>query len=364
MAIEWIEILGLRGFSEKRRLNLAIPNGKEGSGLTTIVGPNNSGKTTIVEAFNALTKSKISFSEDKRNKIAQDLVEIVIKLFGHHENIMLKSIEPGSSEIRRFPENQGPISYIFVLPSRRTFPPFFYRDKVNRETYITELGYIPFRPREINDFCRRLFEILEDENKKRVFNSLLEEILGGPLAWTIDQTGTGNYYLKLKTDSISHTSDGLGEGIISLFIIVDALRDLDEVKMIVIDEPELSLHPSLQKRLMKVFCRCAKDRQIVLATHSPYFIEWKAIFNGAKLVRTVRESDGINIYALQKETIDELKKIVQNIENPHILGQNAREIFFLEDNVVLLEGQEDVVYYQKILDQLKITINGEFFGWG
>jgi AAA15 family ATPase/GTPase/5S rRNA maturation endonuclease (ribonuclease M5) len=364
MSIEWIEILGLRGFSEKRRLDLAIPNGKEGGGLTTIVGPNNSGKTTIVEAFNALTKSKISFSEDKRNKIAQDLVEIVIKSSDHGENIILKSIERGSSEVTRLPEGQGPFSYIFVLPSRRTFPPFFYKDKVNRETYITQFGYTPFRPREINDFCRRLFDILENENKKKEFNRILEKILGSSLGWTIDQTGAGNYYLKFKTASISHTSDGLGEGIISLFIIVDALRDLEEVKMIVIDEPELSLHPSLQKRLMKVFSECAKDRQIVLATHSPYFIEWEALFNGAKLIRTVRESEGINIYTLQKETLDELERLVRNVKNPHILGQNAKEIFFLEDNVVLLEGQEDVVYYKKILDELEIIINGEFFGWG
>ncbi len=44
-------IQGFRSFKEKQELQLAIPNGKVGSGLTYIVGPNNTGKTTIIEGL-------------------------------------------------------------------------------------------------------------------------------------------------------------------------------------------------------------------------------------------------------------------------------------------------------------------------
>jgi AAA15 family ATPase/GTPase len=45
MTLKRIEIKGFRGFEEEGLINLAIPNGKYGSGLTILVGPNNSGKS-------------------------------------------------------------------------------------------------------------------------------------------------------------------------------------------------------------------------------------------------------------------------------------------------------------------------------
>lgn len=42
-------IAGFRGFAEMRTLRLARPNGEEGSGLTFLVGANNSGESTFIE---------------------------------------------------------------------------------------------------------------------------------------------------------------------------------------------------------------------------------------------------------------------------------------------------------------------------
>lgn len=47
-----------------------------------------------------------------------------------------------------------------------------------------------------------------------------------------------------------------------------------------------------------------------------------------------------------------------------MLGINACEVFFLDDRVVLVEGQEDVVFYRRIAEQLNREMPGEFFGWG
>jgi len=45
-------------------------------------------------------------------------------------------------------------------------------------------------------------------------------------------------------------------------------------KVILIDEPELSLHPSWQNRVLKIYENFAKqnDCQIIIATHSPHII--------------------------------------------------------------------------------------------
>lgn len=43
---------------------------------------------------------------------------------------------------------------------------------------------------------------------------------------------------------------------------------------------------------------------------------------------------------------------------------DAKELFFLEDNVIVVEGQEDVVAFNKMMEELDIEINASFFGWG
>ena len=79
--IKSLYCLGFRGFSQKHVLNLAVPNGTPGSGLTVLVGPNGGGKSTLVECFNkiSLAQRGASFSKGKRNLLAGDIVEIGIE---------------------------------------------------------------------------------------------------------------------------------------------------------------------------------------------------------------------------------------------------------------------------------------------
>jgi hypothetical protein len=46
-----------------------------------------------------------------------------------------------------------------------------------------------------------------------------------------------------------------------------------------IDEPELDLHPQMQKKLALLLSEEAKTRQIIVCTHSPYFINWEDYLN-------------------------------------------------------------------------------------
>jgi AAA15 family ATPase/GTPase len=51
MPLNRIEILGYRGFRERGAIDFAVPTGKQGSGLTTITGSNNAGKSCILECL-------------------------------------------------------------------------------------------------------------------------------------------------------------------------------------------------------------------------------------------------------------------------------------------------------------------------
>lgn len=358
-----IEILGLRGFSEKQSLSLGVPTGQEGSGLTVIVGPNNSGKSTIYEAFRAISQdAPPSFTEGKRNKTANESIEITIYTIEENKLAKLKTINAGGSETEFLHDGlENKEVKFFTLPSRRTFSPFFGKAINDRNQYISNSNLPATRGSELNSFFQRLFKIQSNQTQ---FNNVIKKVLGNIPNWNIDQADNGNYYLKFNFNGSYHNSDGVGEGLLSVFTIVDALYDSSEGDLIFIDEPELSLHPSLQRKLINLLLEYSKNRQIILSTHSPYFISWQSIKNGGKIARTVKEQSGIKIYQLQDVTTTGILSLVDNLYNPHILGLDAREIFFLDDKIILVEGQEDVVYFNRILEILQRNLDGVFFGWG
>lgn len=177
-----------------------MPNGKAGSGLTILVGGNNTGKTTIIEAIKYFNFdiSQISFSSGKRN--------VQYELHG------------GFYDSYRW-------------------------DYMNNENMNTKV-----RKPTIDNFQQRIFNW---EKHKEKFDKLLYKIIDNNLKWYIDQNDNGSYYLAFQQEKSGvHTSEGIGDGIWSIFTIIDALYDAEEGSTIVIDEPELSLHPQYQKRVL------------------------------------------------------------------------------------------------------------------
>ena len=313
--IHSISCLGYRGFSTRQILNLAIPNGTPGSGLTVLVGPNGGGKSSIVECFNkiSLARKNVSFSKGKRNLRAGDLVEIAI------------TSDEGQGTLRT---SKG--------GSERTNP--------------------------LDSCTYRLIELNNSDSS--AFDKVMERVLGKPLQWTIDQEDNGNYYVKVtKHFGMQHNSDGLGEGILSLMFIVDALLGNNN-ELLVIDEPELSLHPQLQRRLMDEILEKTKESQVVISTHSPNMLSLESISNGGTVSRVFESSDGSKICAIDERSRKFISSVSHNLNNPHIMGTDARACFFAEDNLIITEGQEDVVLYPVIMRALGMDYYLPFFGFG
>ena len=293
--INSISCKGFRSFQTKQTLDLAIPNGKRGSGLTVLIGPNGGGKSTLVECFQkiSINNGNVSFTSGKRNKLAGDKVSIEICF--DESTAVLSTVEGGGSEAI-WSTSKRP--RVYFLPARRVFNPYFGRDIWSRDTFINNPEITQYRASISNNFSHRLFDISKNNSG---FNALFWKILGKRLDWTIDQEDSGNYYVKVvKEDGIIHNSDGLGEGIISLMFIADAINNSSPNEIIVIDEPELSLHPQLQLRLMDALLDTTRDTQVVISTHSPTMVSMESIVNGGVIARVheINNSSEIN-------TIDE-----------------------------------------------------------
>ncbi|MBQ4517883.1 MAG: AAA family ATPase [Clostridia bacterium] len=360
--IRELHISGFRGFGKEQQISFAIPDGQtQGSGLSIITGANNSGKTTIIEAiqaFNCNSNNTPTFSEGRRNCLTGG--KVFLKLIDDSSEIYtIESVPSGGSSTKK---NKPFTLKYYVLQSRRAIPFEFSKTNVDKEWYILHSQKLDNqRSSSLSNFEARIFQI---EKQKDEFDLILSKVLGNDFCWTIEQRDNGSYYIKYSINGISHSSEGIGDGIWSVFTICAALFDSKTNETIVIDEPELSVHPKLQKKLMEIFLEYSTTRQIIISTHSPYFVNWNAIINNANLIRVTKDNQNSVCFSISENTRKQFKGILNDINNPHTLGLDANEIFFLDDGIILVEGQEDVVILDRISKELEMEIDGTFFGWG
>ena len=368
MVVKSLKIKGFRGFSEETVLKLAIPNGEEGSGLTVIVGPNNSGKSSIIEAFHTLFNDTQLIPGEAINKKNPNVLIEATSIDGTAYSIQATD-KNGSFAERRI--NGTITEYIdrairpFILSSRRNINSTFSNNaNMRREDYGGNKDSQDYREQNgyNGNFGARLIKIFK--GNKDEFNNCLSKVLFPVPDWKIIAKDHNNLSLEFKFNNISHNSIGAGDGFINIFNIIDSLYDSKDNNLIIIDEPEVSLHPDLQRKLYELLVEYSKKRQIILCTHSPYFIDWNVILNNSELIRVKKQGDESKIYQLTQDTKDKIRNLMLNSFNPHILGISANEIFFLNDNVILTEGQDDVICYKNIFKQKGFSINASFFGFG
>lgn len=366
-----LKVEGYRGFAAEQSLGFARPTGAPGSGLTLLVGANNSGKSTFIEAIQLSARARnqpdLNFPQPRRHR---DLDAVSIELSREDgRRLSIRSIRPGGSQAtaRWLPEDIGPGKFdIQVTPARRSFNQYFGNMGIgDRDWGLMDQEFSRTQTRD--NFVGRLRKVDRDPVARVAFDGLLEEIIGEPLDWTIDEMTTSQQFVKMTDPGGAwHTSEGLGDGLVSLLFIVDALYDSAPGSLIAIDEPELSLHPQLVRRLRRVFSRFAADRQIVVATHSPLLIDWTDIRNGATVARTFKTRGRSEVAQASHAILQKTALLAddRNLSNPHTVGAIAREALFLEDGIILTEGQDDVAYLPRVLADLGLDEASNVYGWG
>lgn len=186
-------------------------------------------------------------------------------------------------------------------------------------------------------------EFRNDVNLKELTNLLGE--LG--YEWTLETINPlkNQYDIRLKKQGFSFlvgaASSGERELLTYLFAIF-ALNVRDA--LIIVDEPELHLHPKWQKTLLQLFIRLSQStgNQFLLATHSPTFVSPESIQYVSRVFSHQQRS---HILRLNTVVLPEAKHLL-NIVN----SQNNERLFFA-DEVVLVEGLSDRMFFEAVLDR-------------
>lgn len=330
-------IKNFRCFTEEQTLQLAQPEiGKTGSGITYIVGANNSGKTTIIES---LWIKKGHYLNDSERKA--ELPEF--KLYST-DTTLKKTVRLLRANAYLFieePDRANDTELFEIVSSRRHWESV--ANGTDTSNNIVAGSAIGGNPRTQQNVQTAIFlkAIESDSTKYTNFTNLVKRVIPEFTDWAV---GFENQpYIKyISSDGTNHKADFLGDGVISIIRILAHLFE-DRNTGLIIDEPELSLHPLAQKRLIKLIAEYAQKRQIIISTHSPYFVSWEYITNGAKLNRITKVGDtNSKIFTLDDPTKYSSLVNGANWQQPFLMDEVAKEIFFANDKILFLEGQEDV----------------------
>lgn len=346
-----------KGFYDAQTIGFAFPDGqKAGSGLTLIVGPNNTGKTTIIESL-LINKDK-KFKETERHTALSPRVKIENTSGGKTEYTNI-----GDGSVIEVTGEAHGIKFDLV-PSRR-FWSYQFQGEWTFSNLRTHSIASDIRNAGSLDLGPILKKILKEPTLKDRFDNYIKKIIPHFSEWTIDTNDANNDYIKYRTTTTFHQANLLGDGIISLFRIISHLLS-DEESTFIIDEPELSLHPTAQKRLSHVLSELARSKQIILCTHSPYFVNWSDFAHGAKFIRLNKHGDARCTVSALDNSKDYGNFIASNMtayQRPQLLDIVSKEILFA-DKILFTEGQEDVGLIRKWATENNKDFPFEIFGYG
>jgi predicted ATP-dependent endonuclease of OLD family len=342
--IRSVSIEHYKGFFERRDIGFAQPNGRPGGGLTILVGPNNSGKSSVLNAVRlALTPRHVDVEHRHAGKLLQ------ISITNDAGTVKtLSNPDLGANVVVNGGINAWPQSKDFrLIPSRRSWSPYTSSETMDTNSYWQNAINRQAGGGDDTFLVSRVAGLATDERLK--FENILRELLPQLNSWKIELSRGQTFILYETKSGAKHAADLFGDGMSSLFRIALALTDSIEGQVIAIDEPELSLHPQAQKLLAAALSRYADHLQLLITTHSPYFVNWNDLANGAKVYRLTQEDAGITVGVLQEQTLEDIRGLVDDWQKPNLLDVVSREIFFA-DEVVFFEGQEDVGLLKKFAE--------------
>jgi predicted ATPase len=300
-------------------------------GLTLIAGENDTGKSTVGKALYLMIKSRNkSFIKKETEYSLEELMRIkirgiMINLFKSSKIFTLDSYISLNDNILKYKKSSkdyinwqydgdcslSDMDIIFIeTPLVWNFTDFF-RDIAQIESQIDiKLDY-PYLMKDLN-FKLRLKNAVDGFDIKKQ----MTDLMGGEFK----KDEMGRYYFDKNGEEIDLINTATGIKYFGIFQILSQNNYLNENTVLILDEPEVHLHPKWQLEMAKVIVELVKSGvKIVVNSHSPYMID------ALKRYSEVEEiEDKTNFYLAEDGMINKvedsnaltLEKIFEKLSEP------------------------------------------------
>lgn len=123
---------------------------------------------------------------------------------------------------------------------------------------------------------------------------------------------------------------------------------IEKTKVLLIDEPEINLHPSVIRAARKALYSLAEVEgwQVMCTTHSPIFID--LTYNHTTLIKVSSSPDGVYYFQTDKSSFSNEEK--ENLKMLNKCCPTVNEFFFYE-NSLLVEGDTEYLAYQYLIEK-------------
>lgn len=319
--------------------------------INVIIGENGAGKSTVLDVIHALCDGNklcsLKTENAADNAIAKcaykrgvDAIEIVFCKFAeddfNYQNFAavlngkplardwLKIPKVGRTDygLEKAMSLLAPYGKDIVHIDRNTLP--------NNDAVIAD---------ELNRLGPLLIGLASELNPDEFYDIFDKKKITRPIQFSSDHKKYGVY---LKSDLLQRSLvplDHFPGGWIRYATICQALVSAPSGAVILLDEPEINLHPKLQHKLMQRICELSseseKNLQVFIATHSNVFINSK---------RWVK--DEVKMYLVKDEGVSEVKTNREALER---LGYKASDLL-QSDGIIWVEGPSDRLYIEHWLD--------------
>lgn len=152
-------------------------------------------------------------------------------------------------------------------------------------------------------------------------------------------------------DDFETPIDEQGSGLRSIIGPAWDILTAKEGSIVIIDEPELGLHPSAKQEFLKKLLEEAENKQIFIATHDPTFV------NPVIWQEFVREKDlkkfsvKVLLYSIYSQSFVNVDLDHQSKEDPETFAGYLPHTTSLKESHIYVEGPSDVCVFQIWLEK-------------
>lgn len=285
-----IKNLHIKEFKGLRDISINFEKNDEPLPLIVLAGSNGSGKTRVLESI-------LRYFQDHLN-YKQNNIEVGI-FYEEKEKNCISNVRDFFYRLESFSycEANDPLrekhieikNKLDILPKVIYVPTEINFQKMNTAstTLVQEYKFINIvNTNLIKDIpsyiaTKMISAMLKNKNEKvgdvqkKVFDEINEIFENLSIDVKVEDISQDGRNITLFTNSSGDEFDinELSSGEKQLFLRTLAIKMLNpENSIILIDEPELSLHPKWQQRIVDVYKKIGKNNQIIIATHSPHIL--------------------------------------------------------------------------------------------